>query len=129
MMKVFLPEALFPTKHNTEKLIKKLCGKNYFVFTNNELIMEHYHWLLKGFNNMAMAYHKIIMFQEYEIKKLQGKCIFLCGEVDPLGDAKKAKEKFERYGIEYRIIPEVGHGINHEVSDEINNIILEYFDV
>jgi len=33
MMKIFLPEALFPTKGNTIKLLQKLCGKNITAFT------------------------------------------------------------------------------------------------
>ena len=64
MLKVFLPEALFPTERNTEKLLRKLSGKNSAVFTENHIIMEHYRWLLKGFNNMAMGFHKVISFSD-----------------------------------------------------------------
>lgn len=126
MMKVFLPEALFPTKKNTEKLIKKLSGKNSSVFTNNKLIMEHYQWLLKGFNNMAMSYHRLVSFHADEIKGIQGKCLFLCGEADPLGDVEKVKGKLERHGLNYQLFPEVGHGINHEIASEINSVILNF---
>ncbi|HZJ57855.1 MAG TPA: alpha/beta fold hydrolase [Clostridia bacterium] len=37
MMKVFLPEALFPTDKNVVKLIKKLSGAHSKVFTENDL--------------------------------------------------------------------------------------------
>lgn len=126
MMKVFLPEALFPTKNNTEKLIKKLCGKNSSVFTNNQMIMEHYQWLLKGFNNMAMSYHRLVSFSEDEIKMLQGKCLFLCGEADPLGNLAVVERKFVSYGLDHHLFPEVGHGINHEIATKINQIIFQY---
>ena len=74
MMKVFLPEALILTKKNVIKLIQKLTGDHSNVFTDHAVIMEHYTYLIKGFNNMAM-----------------------------------------------------GHGINHEISNEVNQKIIEYF--
>jgi len=32
--------------------------------------MEHYRWLLKGFNNMAMRYHKIIAFDDEKVNSI-----------------------------------------------------------
>ena len=49
MMKIFLPEALVPTDKNVTKLLRKLSGENYAVFTENREIMAHYKSLLKGF--------------------------------------------------------------------------------
>lgn len=34
MMKVSLPEALFPTDKNVMKLIRKMTGSNYSAFTD-----------------------------------------------------------------------------------------------
>lgn len=128
MMKVFLPEALIPTKNNVTKLIRKLAGDNSNVFTNNSVIMEHYAYLLRGFNNMAMAYHKIEYFNENQIGNISGKCLFLCGEVDPMGDIAKVIDKFDKYKLEYEIFKGVGHGINHEIASVINQRIIEYFN-
>lgn len=127
MMKVFLPEALIPTKNNVTKLIRKLTGDNSNVFTDNPVIMEHYAYLLRGFNNMAMTYHKIEYFNEHQISNISGKCLCLCGEVDPMGDVTKSIGKFEKYKLEYEIYKGVGHGINHEISSKINQRIIEYF--
>ena len=69
-MKIFFPEALFPTKKNVKKLIEKMCGGNSAVFTENKDIMEHYTYLLKGFNNMAMGYHKVRTFSEEEVDNI-----------------------------------------------------------
>lgn len=124
MLKVFLPEALFPTEKNTEKLIKKMTGTNYKAFTDNPALMDHFHWLGKGFNNMAMSYHKIEFFSETEFKPIRGKVLFLRGESDPLGDIKVDKEKLERHHLDYQFFPNVGHAINHEIADEINQIII-----
>jgi pimeloyl-ACP methyl ester carboxylesterase len=124
MLRVFLPEALFPTRKNAEKLIKKMTGSNYKVFTENPALMEHFRWLLKGFNNMAMTNHKIVFFNEEQISRIRGIVLFLRGESDPLGDAQTGREKLERYHLDYRYFPNVGHAINQEIADEINDIII-----
>ena len=124
MMKIFLPEALFPTDKNVCKLIKKMCGKNYTVFTENQTIMAHYKALLKGFNNMAMRYHKVIGFTSTEVDSIRDKVVYLVGEEDP----------FEKLGGKTRLLenhmnatfyPDAGHGLNHELSNQINEKIIE----
>lgn len=127
MLKVFLPEAIFPTNKNVVKLIKKLTGVNSKVFTENKLIMEHYTCLPRGFNNMAMSCHKIKYFCDEEINNLHNKCLFLLGEADPMGDINKSKAKLEKYNLEYLIYKGAGHGLNHEIAEEINKNLVEYF--
>ncbi len=127
MMKVFLPEALFPTSKNVRKLIHKLTGTNSAVFTENRLIMEHYTYLLKGFHNMAMSYHKIKFFNEEEIKRLHHNCVFLLGDSDPMLNLSKEESKLKKYNLEYEIYRGVGHGINHEIAELIHAKIINYF--
>lgn len=124
MLKVFLPEALFPTEKNTEKLIKKMTGSNYSTFVENPALMKHFHWLLKGFNNMAMTYHKIEFFRDDQIDHVRDKILFLIGESDPLGDMQAGKDKLDKHHLDYKFFPDVGHAINHEIADEINQIII-----
>ena len=125
MMKIFLPEALFPTKKNMKRLIKKMSGQHPAVFTDNAAIMEHYRWLLKGFRPMTMSYHNIRSFSEDEISKIRNKVYYLVGRDDP----------FEKLGGMDALIGEnmhvkfydcVGHGINHEIADAINTEIIKY---
>ena len=126
MMKIFMPEALFPTAKNVEKLIKKLSGSNYMAFTENNAIMEHYAYLLKGFNNMAMGYHKVRQFSESEAEIISDKVEFLIGLEDPfykLGEAAGIKN--DRMKATY--YENAGHGLNHEKASEINEKILEIF--
>jgi pimeloyl-ACP methyl ester carboxylesterase len=127
LIKVFLPEALFQTKKNVVRLIKKLTGENSRVFIENEAIMEHYTHLLKGFNNMSMSYHKLKFFDENPLNSIKHKVLFLCGECDPLVNKDSVKAILDKYNLSYTFFPGVGHGINHEISDEINKIIIEYF--
>src|SRR5690625_865415 len=80
MLKIFFPEALIPTKNNIKKLLKKLSGENSDAFINHPLIFEHFVYLTKGFNNMAMKHHKIIPFTEEQLNVIRDKCLFLVGE-------------------------------------------------
>lgn len=127
MMKIFLTEALFPTKKDVKKLIEKLCGENSIVFTGNSDIMEHYTYLLKGFNNMAMGYHKVRRFTEEEVNVIRDKVEFLVGLEDPfekLGGATAIQENHMRATF----YENAGHGLNHERANAINAKMVEIFE-
>ena len=124
MMKIFLPEALFPTDKNVCNLIKKMCGKNYTVFTENPTIMAHYKGLLRGFNNMAMKYHKVVAFTSQEVDSVRDKIIYLVGEDDPF-EKLGGKERLIENHMNATFYPDAGHGLNHELSSQINEKIVE----
>ena len=124
MMKIFLPEALFPTDKNVSKLIKKMCGKNYNVFTDNPVIMAHYKGLLRGFNNMAMRYHKVIAFTSAEVDSIRDKLIYLVGEEDPF-EKLGGKERLIENKMNVTFYPDAGHGLNHELYSQINQKIVQ----
>ncbi|MBC8015820.1 MAG: hypothetical protein H7X79_08760 [Sporomusaceae bacterium] len=126
MIKIFFPEALFPTKQNIKKLITKLTGENSSVFIDNQLILEHFTYLLKGYNNMAMGYHKVTTFTDEQVDIIRNKCLFLVGESDPFMKLG-GKEKLKTYNMQTKFFNKVGHGINHEIADEINSILKDYF--
>lgn len=127
MMKIFLPEALFPTRRNTVKLIQKLSGDNASVFIENKLIMEHYRWLLKGFNNMAMRYHKVRPFTEEEIASIRDRVVYLVGEED-LFQKMGGKKALLEHHMKAHFYANAGHGLNHEKADEINKMIISIID-
>jgi pimeloyl-ACP methyl ester carboxylesterase len=124
MLRIFLPEALFPTAKNVRKLLMKLSGNNYRVFTEHADIMEHYVWLLKGFNNMAMRYHKINSFSTDELDIIRNKACLLLGEADPF-EKLGGEAAVKKLNMNARFYPGVGHGINHEEAEEINKMILQ----
>lgn len=123
MMKIFLPEALFPTDKNVIKLLRKMCGKNYHIFTENTLILEHYKWLLRGFNNMAMTYHKLDPFSGKELDIIKEKVRFLIGEEDPFQKIG-GREIMLLHHAKGKFYPTAGHGLNHELADKVNEDIL-----
>ena len=127
MIRILFPEALYPSDKNVRKLIRKLCGDNFEVFTDNQLLVEHFTYLLKGFNNMAMGRHKVGSFTEEQLDIIRDKCLFLVGEADPFMKLGRAKELLNSYKMRAKFFRKVGHAINHEIADEINSILIDYF--
>ena len=129
MMKVFLPEALFPTDKNVMKLIRKMTGSNYSAFTDNEIVFRHFKQLMTGFKRSAMLNHKIIGFSEEEISSLKDKLLCIVGKKDPfimLGGAQ-LEEALKQYQLQVIFMEDAGHGINHEKAAEVNKLIVDYF--
>ncbi len=126
MMKIFLPEALFPTDRNVVKLIRKMSGKHSEVFTENRDIMAHYKALLKGFNNMAMGYHKIIAFTPEEVDRIRDRVVYLAGTEDPF-EKLGGREILLKNHMNAVFYDGAGHGLNHELAEEINRKIISIF--
>lgn len=123
MMKIFLPEALFPTKRNAVKLLQKLSGKNNSVLIDIPIVLEHFHCILKGFNNMAMGHHKIESFNDEQVDSIREKVHFLVGNDDPFAKLG-GKEALLKFQMNVQFFPEVGHCINHEIAKEINQLLV-----
>lgn len=126
MLKIFMPEALIPTKRNIQKLLLKLTGENSAAFTGNPLIVEHFTYLLRGYNNMCMRYHKIVKFSDEQIDTIRPKLLYLLGEQDPFA-IMGGQALLRQYGMSARYFPNAGHGINHEIADAINDELIAYF--
>jgi pimeloyl-ACP methyl ester carboxylesterase len=125
MMKIFMPEALFPTKRNVRKLLVKLSGSNSAAFTDNPLVVQHFEQLLRGYNNMAMRHHNIISFSEEQIQHIKPKLLYLVGERDPFA-IRGGKAQLELHQMNVIYFPNAGHGINHELPEQINTAIIDY---
>ncbi len=126
MMKIFLPEALFPSDKNVHRLIRKLSGDHYRVFTENGEIMAHYKALLKGFNKAAMGYHKIRAFSPEEVWRVRDKIVYLVGNEDPF-EKLGGRDALLRNHMNAVFYDRAGHGLNHELSEEINRKIIAIF--
>lgn len=126
MMKAFLPEAIFPTEKNSKKLLRKLCGPNYTVFENQPILMNHWYYLLKYFNNKSMMKHKTIIFDDTKLQLLRDKSLFIIGELDILSNYPKAIQKLRDNQLRYKIVKDAGHAVNHEQADEVNAEICNY---
>lgn len=126
MMGAFLPEALFPSEQNCKKLLRKLSGPHYSKFEQNDVLMKHWFYLLKYFNNKSMMQHKIEISSDEELTELEERVVFLIGEQDRLANYPKAIKRLEKNKIHYKIIPDAGHAINHEQAELIHKEILDF---
>lgn len=124
MLKVFFPEAFFPNDKNVKKLLEKMAGEKATVFTGNPDILEHYKWLLKGFNNMAMRYHNVRKFTNEEIRKIKDNTYYIIGEEDPF-EKLGGKNALLRHDMNARFFTGTGHGINHEEARAVNKLVIE----
>jgi pimeloyl-ACP methyl ester carboxylesterase len=125
-MTVFLPEALFPTENNTRKLLLKMSGANASVFTDNELLMRHYGQLLRHSNKMAMAKHPRKRFTAEEAAILRDRALFLVGDKDRIAYYPGCGQALEELGIPHEILPDTGHGINHEQAEKVNQSMIKF---
>jgi pimeloyl-ACP methyl ester carboxylesterase len=126
MMKVFLPEALFPNGKNVLRLLRKLSGPEHRVFTDNKYLLDHWTYLLKYFKPKAMTPHKYVIFDKSELEILRKKGLFLIGSEDPLCGPDSVKILAEN-NLNYKIIERAGHGINHEQAGKVNSEIIRFF--
>lgn len=124
---IFLPEALFPTKKNCIKLLKKLSGDGGEKFIHNTLLLDYWFLLLKSFNNLSMMKHPVkpIDKNDFNIPRDQG--LFLIGDKDRIAYSEDSIKASDALKINYMIIKGAGHSINHEQPELINRLIMEFF--
>lgn len=128
ILKIFMPEAMFPTDRNMVKLVQKLCGSHYSEFSGNPVVMEHFKSVLKGFNNAAMGYHKVEGLSPEEVDQIRAKITYLVGDEDPF-QKLGGRELLIENKMDAVFYEDAGHALNHELHDEINEKILELSDL
>lgn len=129
MMKVFLPEAIFPTERNVRKLIHKLCGDPAAIDSiaaRHPEFLRHYTFLLKYFNNQSMFYHKIEGLDGGEIEAMRGKTRILIGACDVLSYGSGALEALKKANMNFRVVENAGHALNMEKPELANAEIIGF---
>lgn len=125
MMKIFLPEALFPTEKNIKKLAAKLTYHPE-VLIADPLNRQHWFSLLKYFNTRCMMAHKIEGFDDGEIAIIREKARFLIGSSDRLAYSPESLALLDRYRLSYRIVEQAGHAVNHEQPEIVHRELLAH---
>lgn len=126
MIKVFLPEALIPNDKNVLKLLKKLTGPGFSHLFRHEELMKHWKLMLRNFNNASMTPHKIEKFTKDEFLKIKDESLFLIGDHDILSNYPGSLDFMDDLGMNYELIKNAGHVVNHEFPELINKKILDY---
>lgn len=129
MMKAFLPEALFPTDKNAIKLYRKLAGPESSMMTDNEELFTHWKLLLRNFNNMAISKHDPRKkFSKADYIRIKDESLFIIGNCDMLSYFPESIEILDELKMNYEIIENAGHTINHEFPELVNRKIIEFLD-
>jgi pimeloyl-ACP methyl ester carboxylesterase len=129
MMKVFLPEALFPNEKNARKLLNKMCGSPHALdgaIAHTPVVMEHWLCLMKHFNNRHMFYHRNTGLTDAEIAVARGKSRILLGACDRLAQGSEAYELLKKYDMNHRIVENAGHALNMEMPELVNEEIVGF---
>jgi Predicted hydrolases or acyltransferases (alpha/beta hydrolase superfamily) len=122
---LMFPHILIPTDRNLLKIIKKLSSPNSTIFNEHPLLAEHLVLLMKSHNQQAMFAHKIEGYDRAKGVAVRDKLYFLMGEhqMNLRGDLMRI---LDDGGFRYKIIPDAGHGINHERPGIINEEIVQF---
>ncbi len=123
-LRVFFPEILNPTDENAMKLLKKLTGPNFNeALLNNEMLK---HWIC------IMKYSKVeknktsAAFDDKDMSIFRNKALFLIGEFDRAVYQPAVLKILKDYNLNYKIVKDTGHVINHEQPELINGEIIDF---
>jgi len=61
-----------------------------------------------------MMQHGVVGFDDAEIARIRTRTRFLIGRSDRLANAPGSVELLDRYRMNYRLIDQAGHALNHE---------------
>lgn len=124
-MLLMFPEILIPTKHNMLKILKKMSSPNTDIFNKYPILAEHLILLMKSHNQQAMFVHKLEKYDKQKGIAVKDKLYFLIAEHN-IDHKKDFVHILNDGGFHYKVIPNAGHGINHEQPDLINKEIIQF---
>lgn len=122
---MMFPEILIPTNRNLLKVLKKLSSPGADVFERYPLLAEHLVLLMKSHNQQAMFAHKLEKYDKTRADSVKEKLIFLIAD-HKIGLKKDFMAILNGDGFRYKIIPNAGHGINHEQPEVVHKEIIGF---
>lgn len=122
---MMFPEILIPTDNNLLRVLKKLSAPDSLLFDNHPEIADHLILLMRTHNQQAMFVHKLQKYDKAAAVAVRDKLYFLVGE-HALKQSKDFITILEDGEFNYSIIPDAGHGINHEQPDLANHEIIKF---
>lgn len=122
-LRVFFPEILIPTRENAAKLIRKICGPNVDVFLENKELMNNWFYALKYSKPRKQP---TVKYDRDVLAVFQDKALFLIGDSDKLTYHPQVIKMFDDNNLNYKIVKDAGHAINHEQAEIINREIINF---
>ncbi|AEG61505.1 alpha/beta fold hydrolase [Desulforamulus ruminis] len=123
-LKVFFPEILNPTDENAMKLLKKLCSPNFNESLLDNEMLKHWSYILKY--SRVEKNKTSAAFDEQDMSLFRDKALFLIGEFDRAVYQPAVIKILKDYNLNYKIVKDTGHTINHERPELINREIIDF---
>lgn len=122
---MMFPEICIPTHHNLLRILKKLSSPHSRVFTQYPWLGDHLALLMKSHNQQAMFVHKVEKYNREEGDIAGNKLYFLVAEhrIELQRDFLRILDEGK---FTYKVIPDAGHGINHEQPERVNAEIVSF---
>jgi pimeloyl-ACP methyl ester carboxylesterase len=123
-VKELFPEILNPTKENVMNILQKYAAPSSIVssFKNKEVVK--YSFLSMKYSRIAL--HKLTYFGDQDISVFRDKALFLIGDSDILIYHPSIIKVLNNNRLNYKIISNTGHVINHEQPELINREIIDF---
>jgi pimeloyl-ACP methyl ester carboxylesterase len=118
------PEILLPTRKNLIRIMEKMKPGSDLFEKHPELI-EHMVLVMKNHNQQAMFVHPITKYDAKLGEVIRDKVLFLFGG-NMMGDRNGFVRLLKEGGYRYEVVEGVGHGINHEKPDLINEKVIAF---
>ncbi|WNS46572.1 alpha/beta hydrolase [Paenibacillus sp. MMS20-IR301] len=122
---MMFPEILVPTHRNLLKVARKLSSPASGLFDHHPEVGEHLVLLMKNHNQQAMFVHKLQLYDKAQAVAVRDKLYFLLGDYK-LEHKREFTAILEDGGFHYTVIPDAGHGINHEQPERINRELIGF---
>ncbi|NQX48201.1 alpha/beta hydrolase [Paenibacillus tritici] len=122
---MMFPEILVPTHSNLLKVARKLSSPASGFFDKHPEVGEHLVLLMKNHNQQAMFPHKLQPYDKEKAIAVRDKLYFLLGDYK-LRHKKEFLGILEDGGFRYSVIPDAGHGLNHEQPERVNRELIDY---
>ncbi|WP_110930776.1 alpha/beta fold hydrolase [Paenibacillus bouchesdurhonensis] len=122
---MMFPEICIPTHQNLLRILKKLSSPHSEVFVQYPWLTDHLALLMRSHNQQAMFVHKIDKYNREEGSAAGSQLFFLVGDyrIELQRDFLRLLEEGK---FQYKIIPDAGHGINHEQPKRVNAEIVGF---
>lgn len=122
---MMFPEIMVPTRKNLLKVARKLSSPASGLFDKHPEVGEHLVLLMKNHNQQAMFAHKLQRYDKDKAVAVRDKLYFLLGDYK-LEHKKEFAGILKDDGFHYKVIPDAGHGINHEQPERVNRELIEF---
>jgi pimeloyl-ACP methyl ester carboxylesterase len=124
---MLFPEILVPTDANMKKIFAKLASPKSCFLERHPEIVDHVILAMKSHRRQAMFKHAVRRDDPEADRPSRDRLLFLFGD-RILERRTRIIELMQSGGYHYAIVPNAGHGANHENPEFVDTAILSFLE-